>query len=677
MRQHDYPHLSSSGRIGRLATKNRIVMPPMGTNLASRNGEVTERLVAYYEERAAGGVGTLIVEVAAVHPGGRAIPRQIGIWDDEFVAGLSVLAKAIQKHGTVCAIQLHHAGRQTNASITGEQPVSASPLRCPVMQQVPRELSTREIGEIANAFGSAARRAMQAGFDAVELHGAHGYLINQFLSPYSNHRRDEYGGSRENRFRFAREIVEAVKRDTASDYPIIFRMSADEYMPGGLVSEDAQWIAQNLEQLGVSALHVSAGVYGSPAPMVPLMEIPPGPLVHLAEAIKSAVGVPVIAVSRLHQPELAEQVLRQGKADFIAMGRALITDPDLPNKVLSGRQHEVRTCICCNQGCLDRLLGEGLNASCVYNPRAGREDQFIRAAARTMKKVLVVGGGPAGMEAARTARERGHEVHLYEKSSELGGQTLLACRTPHKQEFFEVTRFYRNEMQRLGVKVHLNTDATIESISRVKPDVVVIASGSVPKVPEIEGLNRVVYVGEQHRIAQPAQHLQEQAQELTHRQPSLARAVQAWDVIDQGGVEGERIAVIGGGLVGCETAELLAEQGKHVTVFEMQSEVATDAGASLRAALLDRLGRSSRVSILTKREVIEVDQRTLRALHDGHEEEHDGFDAFVLAVGSLSDDSLADEVRAHGYDTRVVGDAREVAKLMDAVHSAFEAVYSI
>lgn len=644
--QVHYPNLFQEGKIGKLTLRNRLVMPPMGTNLAQEDGHVTDTQIRYYEERAQGGVGMVIVEIAGVDPGGRAIPRQIGLWDDKFIPGLSKLASAIKKAGAVAAIQLHHAGRQTNSTITGSQPVAPSPIPCPVNQETPRELTIEEINKLVNAFGEAARRAYVAGFDLVELHGTHGYLINQFLSPYSNHRQDEYGGPFENRLRFALEVIQAVKENTALDFPVSFRMNGDEYVEGGIKLEEAKEMAKRFIDAGVHVLHVSAGVYGSPAPNVPVMGTPPAPLLHLAEGIKSVSSVPVIAVAKIHQPDLADSIIKEGKADFVSIGRGLICDPEWTKKAQEGKVDDIRGCITCNQGCIDRLLAEAGSVSCIYNARAGRELQFPMTEVEAKKKVVIIGGGPAGMEAARTAVLRGHTVHLFEEAGELGGQALLASATPHKDEFGEVVRFYRHEMGRLKVNLHLGTRADAVKVKQLNPDTVIIATGAQPLVPDIPGADR----------------------------PNV---VQAWDVISGKVTPSGKVAVIGGGLVGCETAELLAEKGCEIVMFEMLEDIATDIGPSLRTVLLERLMNNPKIKIITGAEVKEICENSIVLVKEEGRQAVQGIDTVVLAVGSTPRDEVVEEIRATGIPVHVIGDVKAPRKAIDAIHEAFETAYAL
>ena len=458
-----FRHLLSPGRIGKMTVRNRMVMPPMGTNYASDDGFITGRIIRYYEARAEGGTGLIIVEVAAVAPEGKAISHQVGIWADKFIPGLRCLAESIKKHGARAVIQLHHAGRQTTAKTTGYRPVAPSEIACPICRDTPRALNVDEIRGLVEAFGHAARRAREAGFDAVEIHGTHGYLINQFLSPYSNKRTDEYGGSPGARRRFPMEVYDAVRAAVGEDFPVLFRINADEGVEGGITPEEGRDFARVLEQAGVDALHVSGGVYGSPLPIIPTMYEPPLPLAGYAADIKAEVDIPVIAVGKVHDPETGERLIADAEADFVSLGRALITDSHFARKVELGQIKNIRKCIECNQLCVDPLLVYDQPVSCIYNARAGKELDFPFVKARRSRKVVVVGGGPGGLEAARVARERGHRVILFERSGELGGQGRLARKAPHKERFGEILRYLIYRVETLDADIRLNSAATEET----------------------------------------------------------------------------------------------------------------------------------------------------------------------------------------------------------------------
>ena len=641
-----FRHLLSPGKIGKMTVRNRMVMPPMGTNYAAADGFVTERLVRYYEARAEGGTGLIIVEVAAVAPEGKAISHQVGIWADKFVPGLRHLADSIKKHGARAAIQLHHAGRQTSAQTTGLQPVAPSEIACPVCRDLPRPLSIEEISGLVDAFAHAARRAREAGFDAVEIHGTHGYLINQFLSSYSNHRDDEYGGSPEGRRRFALEIYEAVRRAAGADYPVLFRMNADEGVEGGITPEEGRDFAAILEQTGIDALHVSGGVYGSPLAIIPTMYDPPLPLAGYAAAIKGAVSVPVIAVGKIHEPWIGERLIAEGEADFIALGRALITDSHFAKKVELNQISNIRRCIECNQLCVDPLLFFDEAVGCIYNARAGKEAEFPFVKARRSRRVVVVGGGPAGLEAARVAAERGHRVILFERRPELGGQANLAMRTPHKERFGEILRYLIYRVETLGVDIRTDSDATGETVLREKPDAVILATGAVPSIPALPGLD-----------------------------PQTV--ITAWDILEEKIEPGPYVAIIGGGLVGCETAAYLAERDHRVIILEMEAEPAPEQSPSLREKLLQWLGQHPSVEIRTGTAVTAIGERSLKIRSNGRETALEGLDTIVVAAGAQPYNPLEGILKPKLGELYAVGDCDRPRKASEAIHEAFHVAYRL
>jgi 2,4-dienoyl-CoA reductase-like NADH-dependent reductase (Old Yellow Enzyme family) len=423
-------HLFSPIRINSLEIKNRLFMPPMATGYATIRGEVTDRLIAYYVERAKGGPGLITVEFTYVNPTGKLFDHMLGLYDDEMISGLEKLTEAIHQNGAKIAIQISHAGRRTHSNVTGSIPVAPSPI--PRLNgEVPKELSIGEIQRLIGDFVSSAIRAKDAGFDAVMVHMAHGYLINQFLSPLSNRRQDQYGGTIEGRARFGIEIIRGIREHLGEDFPITCRYCADEFMEMGFDIDQSKQVAKLIVQSGIDAIDVSAGTHETDYIMSAPSSIPNGFLVHLSAALKEVVQVPVGIVGRIADPFLAEDILAKGKADFVSMGRALIADPELPLKAHEGRFLEIRPCTACNQGCNDRMY-QHLDISCQTNPMTGRELDFKIEPAIEKKRVLIVGAGPAGLEAARVAALRGHEVHLYERDQDLGGQLKLASKPPGK-----------------------------------------------------------------------------------------------------------------------------------------------------------------------------------------------------------------------------------------------------
>lgn len=639
-----FHHLTSPIKIGNLELKNRMIMAPMVANYAYEDGSVSERLRAYHVRRAKGGVALITVEASYVHPSGKGFQNEVGIYSDRLIPGLRSLVDAVHSHGARISVQLFHAGRQTKSSVTGQPIVAPSPVADPTEPEIPRELSKDEIANLVKAFGEAARRAKEAGFDAVEVHGAHGYLLNQFLSPYSNKRTDEYGGSLENRMRFPLEVVRAVREAVGSDFPIVYRMSADEKVPGGLTLDETRIVAQRLEKEGVNAIHVSAGVYTSAPWIIQPMALPRGCLADLAQGIKSAVKIPVIAVGRINDPEVAEKILAERKADIVAFGRQLLADPDTPQKIMEGKVDQIRRCIACCQGCIDELFQDH-PITCTVNPSTGFEREFTFDAAKKPRKVLVVGGGPAGMEAARVSRMRGHNVTLWEKSSSLGGQLDLAATPPQKGEIATFKDFLTGELSRLKVNVVTSKEATIEAIRAEKPDVVVVATGAVPSTVDVPGVQR-------------------------------ENVVMSWDVLAGKAQVGNKVAIIGGGLVGCETAEYLAEKGHQVTIIEMLPRVATDVGSLVGALLLDRLSKLG-VKIVTDARLVSIGEREVTVLKNGTQEVLSDFDSVVMAVGSRPNDAMARQLEGSGIEYWVIGDAWKARRITHAVFDGMRVAHEI
>jgi len=624
-------------KIDTMELKNRIVMPPMGTNFSAEDGSVTKRLKNYYVERAKGGVGLIIVEGAYVEPRGKGSTRQLAVDHDNKIPGLRELATAVQANGVKVALQLFHGGRQSHSSIIGTQPVSASEVPCRLTRETPRALTAPEIEDVVEAFAEAARRAKEAGFDAVEIHGAHGYLINQFLSPLTNRRTDQYGGDVKGRTRFLLEILERVREKMGSGYPVLCRINGDDYIEGGITLEEAKIIAKMLEAGGVNALHISGGIYDSPVPVTTApMALPRGNMVHLAAGIKEVVNVPVIAVGRINDPELAEEILRQGKADLVSMGRALLADPYLPRKAAAGALDEINRCTACDE-CISKLLFNE-DIVCSVNAALGKEEEHRIEKAEVQKRVLVVGGGPAGMEAARVSALRGHEVILYEKSGRLGGQLNLAAVPPHKEEIKNVTAYLEPQIRKLGVKVILGEAVTPSLVEKIKPDMVFIATGAVPPVPE----NLEVKGG---------------------------NIVTANDVLSGVASVGERVVVIGGGMVGAETAEFLAERGKKVTILEILGRIGVDMVPMVIMLLYRRL-KERGVVMLTNAKVREITELGVGYEKDGKKQIVEA-DSVVLATGSKLNIGLMKALEGRVPEFYAIGDAEKPGNVLKAIHDGY------
>jgi 2,4-dienoyl-CoA reductase-like NADH-dependent reductase (Old Yellow Enzyme family)/thioredoxin reductase len=641
MNQNHFPRLFQPGRIGSMKLKNRLIMPPMATNYASKEGEVTDRQIAYYEERAKGGVGLIIIEISCVDtPVGKGMVRQVAIDDDKFIPSLSRLAEAIKRHGAGAAIQLHHAGRQTTSRITHHQPVAPSPIAARD-GDLPRELTLDEIAALIQRFGEAARRAKKAGFDGVEIHGAHGYLVSQFLSPLSNHRQDAYGGSLENRARFLLEVIKAARSQVGKDYPLWCRLSAMEIgADGGITVEETQTVAKLAEQAGADAIHVSAHQVG-PARRPPMAQ-PTCYFVPWAQAIKEVVSVPVIAVSRI-PPELAEDVIRDGKADFVSIGRQLLVDPYLPQKAQEGKIEDVRPCIYCLT-CLDSIDRSREGVRCVVNPTLGKERESELKQAKSPKKVVVVGGGPGGMEAARVAALRGHKVVLFDELEELGGQLILAIKPPFKDTLEPFCQYLIRQVSKAGVELRLRQKFTPDMVGNLKPDVIILAAGVKPFLPKIPGIES-------------------------------RKVIQATDVL-MGADTGDRVAVIGGELVGCETALLLIEKGKKVSIMRRGPELATKVHRLIREPMLNRL-KYKGATILTGVDYQEITDAGVVIKTATGEKKVIEADTVVLAAGSIPNSELAAALKGKVDRVISVGDCVEPRSIMEAVDEGFKAGLAI
>ena len=620
--------------IGKLQLKNRVVMPPMGNNFGAEDGSVTRQLINYYNERAMGGPGLIITEMVSIDsPLGQRGVRQLRIDDDRFIAGLSRLARQVHSSGGKMALQLCHSGLLAASDSFLLQPVAPSPVEY-FGKKVTRELSKAEIKEIINHFVRGAVRAKAAGFDGVEVHAAHSYLLAHFLSPYFNKRRDEYGGSAQNRAKILLEIIGGIRNVVGDDYPVWCRINGMEYgLEGGLTIEEARETSRMAEAAGSAAIHVSAGGYGAYFGYNRAgMGQPEGNLAELAAAIKKAVKVPVIAVGRINL-SLAEKLLQESKADLIGIGRAQIADPHWIKKAAAGRFNDIRPCISCN-ACVDDLTVLDVSLHCSVNACVGKERESCITPAKTVKNVLVVGGGPAGMEAAITAAERGHRVSIYEKQPQLGGKLNLAVVPPGKDEIRPLIDYFVHQIRKLRISVELQKEADAAAIKQIKPDVIVLAAGGIPGVPPIPGVK-------------------------------LENVVFAEDVL-AGVTVAQRVVIIGGGLVGCETAEFLAKQGKKITVIEMLNELAAGVGSSFKAGLIDRLSMDG-VTMMTGVRCTQINAGgVVIAARDGKARTL-AADTVILAAGVNPDRRLLQGIKGLAPEIYAVGDCVEPRRILEAI----------
>ena len=637
-------------RLGNVELRNRIIYPPMVTSFASEEGFVTDRLIAYAAERARGGVGLYTLEATYVTPQGKGFGRGVGIDDDNKIPGLRRLTDAVHAQGGKISVQIHHAGRETWSAISG-LPVVA-PSDCPVAysEEPVHVLTKEEIAVIVGQFGEAARRAKEAGFDAVEIHGAHGYLLTQFLSPYTNKRQDEYGGSLENRARLSLEVIRAVRAAVGRDFTVTFRMSVEESLPGGLPLQDGAAAAALFAATGdIDAIHIVSGNYATHHTVIPPAS--EGYIINRARAIavRQAVGpdFPLILAGRIKTVFQAEEIIQSGIADFVAMGRALIADPELPKLCAAGKFNAVRNCLGCNDGCAMRT-GVGLDTLCAVNPFMGFEGEFRSdEKAKTPLRVLIVGGGPAGMEAAWYAARRGHRVTLCEKRSRLGGQFFLASLPPFKTDLaiYLFNMFHR--LENVGVEIRLNCPVNADFIRSFNADRVIVATGSLPISIPFKGLENV---------------------------PHLS----ADEVLD-GHLDdtGARVAVIGGGLVGAETAEYIARTGRSVSIVEMADDIAQGIHPVMQDFMKKRLAALN-VSVFTGHKVQAFEGNCIAASRaDGSTVDLGPFDTVVIALGSRADKKLCSDLDAAGIPYSAAGDCVKAGRVLAAVSSAMHVVQDL
>ena len=663
MTQH--PHLLSPGRIGSLALRNRILMCPMGDDQASDDGYVTEQQVAYFEARARGGAALLLVgSVGITAPDGLASPQQSAIANDGYLEGWTRLAEQVQRHGARLALQLVHNGKGAVNDIVAGRPMlvpsepkppradplmtmltpsevenMGTPAQVKGARVVYRVMTRDDIAAIAQRYADAVERAQRAGVDAIELHAGHGYLIDNFLSPTTNSRDDEYGGSVDNRARFLVDILTAIRERVGPEFPVWCRVNAEEYFTRGETLEDAVRVAQLAEAAGADALHVSA--YADPAYAIGYTEAhsthTPGRFVPYAKALKQCVQVPIITVGRI-EPDHAEQILRDGEADFVAMGRKLLADPELPNRLAAGAPEDVRPCIY-HYRCISQIF-ERSHVLCVANPLTGRETSLRIEPTEQPQRVLVVGGGPAGLEAARLAAQRGHAVTLREAGPRLGGRFALAAATAEPSA--ELLRWLVRQTDALDIAVELDTEVAADTLPEADFDTVIVATGADWKRPALPGAH-LPHVRTVDELA-----------------PWLA---------DEAAATPERVVIVGGDKAALGLAGVARRRGAHVEVVHEDEVFAASIGMVGRWRYVHEV-REQGVVLHAAASVIAIDREGVEIRRADEDSETLGADAVWIAGGARPAPALYDALRARGIRTQAIGDCRAVGLVEGALHDA-------
>lgn len=643
-----FSKLFEPGRIGKVKIRNRIVMLPMGAYFPGPTGEMSDRTRAYYVERAKGGVGLIIVGLSGVTPREQPITRNYTtLAETNLLPSHYHLTEAVHAHGAKIGIQLCHVGAQATMDDWGGKP----PLSPSGIEQLsvagkafpkPRPMTRQEIYQLIEQYGVAGQNARRAGYDLVEIHGAHGYLLNAFLSPATNKRTDEFGGSIENRSRIVVEIIKEIHRLAGKDFPVGVRISAHEFIPGGLTLDDSPVVAKILAGAGAAYINVGAGTYASQHKMNDVMRMEEGWKEYIWAAIKQAVDVPVIAGGGNRTPEFCNNLIAQGKSDFIGLARPMLADPYWAAHAKQGQGQEIRPCLSCLRCLFAPGGGFQVVRHCTVNPMWGREvDYGSSEPVDTKKKVAIIGGGVAGLEAARVAASRGHEVILYEKSQELGGQVLLSRKIPGKGKLFCFLDYLVAQVRGFGVDIRLGVEANPELIARDNPDEILVATGARPVVPSIPNMD-----GE--------------------------HVLLSWDVLRSKPIlAGEDVVILGGGTVGCETAEFLATNRNRVTVVEMLPSPCQDMEPINRRVLLDSLAELG-VRLLTSKKALQiVDGGVLvEDLTTGEKETISG-KYIVLALGSVPEQSLADALGERGVSMRLIGDCARPRTILEAMEDGF------
>ena len=644
-----YPHIFSPFTVQHMTVKNRIAMTPMGTNYGEQNGEMSFLHIDYYEQRAKGGVGLITVENVSVYsPQGSNGTTQLRIDRDDYIPRLFNLCERVHKHGACISVQLNHAGASAMSSRTGEPTVSSSNIPTKEGGEAPRPLEKDEIMLIVKKFGEAAKRAQIAGFDAVEIHAGHSYLISQFLSPLYNKRTDEFGGSPENRARFARLVIDEVRAQVGPFFPIFVRISADEFLEGGNTLDDC---IEYLQYFGdnVDVFDVSAALNGSIQYQIDANYMPDGWRSYMARRVKEAYGKPVMTVGNIRDPKVAEDILARGDADFIGMGRGLIADPDWVNKVEFGQEEDIRKCISCNVGCAGHRIGLNQPIRCTVNPAVNAGGDYYKNKVKKPCNVVVVGGGTAGLEAACTAAEVGCTTVLMEKSDKLGGLASVISNIPDKTRMKDFPKYLEHRASKLhNLFILKNTEATVEGIKNFNPDIIVNATGSVPTLPPIKGLLDLV------------------DKEGTH----VATVLKMIERMDQYPAEmkGQKVAIVGGGAVGLDVMEYFTEKGADVTIIEMLPMIGNGLDPVTKCDTATKMKKYN-VRQMVKTALQEVQDDKFIVKNPEGEIEEVPFDYGFICLGMRANTPVLKDIEEAFADTDVevynIGDSRRARRIIE------------
>ena len=646
--KNDYPHIFSPLTVKNMTIKNRIVMMPMGTNYGEQNGEMSFLHINYYEQRAKGGTGLIIVENASIDsPQGSNGTTQLRIDHDNYLPRLFKFCENIHRYGTKIAIQINHAGASAISSRINMQPVSASDVPSKEGGEIPRPLSREEILHIVKKYGEAAKRAQTAGFDAVEIHAGHSYLISQFLSPITNKRTDEFGGSVENRTRFCRMVIDEVRKQVGPFFPIMLRLSADELMEGGNTLDDTLEYLDYLQE-EVDIFDVSCGLNGSIQYQIDANYLPDGWRSYMAKAVKEKFNKPCISMGNIRDPKVAERILADGDADLIGMGRGLIADPAWVNKVATGHECDLRKCISCNVGCAGNRIGVNRPIRCTVNPSVLEGDVYKKLHVNKNCNVVVIGGGTAGLEAACTAAEVGCNAFLLEKGSELGGLASLISKIPAKNRLADFPHYLMHRAEQLeNLYIFTNTEGTPENIRKFHPNIIVSSTGSAPLLPPIAGLKDRIDNEDYdiYSILGMINHINDFPKDL----------------------EGKKVVVVGGGAVGLDVVEFFADRNADISIVEMMDQIGRDLDPVSKNDTKAMMKKHN-VHQLTKTALLEVKDSSFLVKGDGEPYElpfEYGFVCLGMRAQGQLYQSLAEEFSSEDVEIMNIGDSQRARRIID------------